>query len=451
VKNLTKLRSDYEAKLNEAEAALGGDTPDADLATKLHADAEEIGRQIEEAVEAEAKAAEMKARIDASRARAAEVKRLPFSAGRIEAGESEIDKKAPTGGFKNLGHFAHSIFKAGRNGFGDPGAVAALNGWEDLQRKAPSGMFEASDPDGGALVPWAFSNRLYERLSDPSMLFSYLPKDPVSGNGMTYPKLKENSRANGSRHGGVQAFWEGEADQIGSSRPTFDKLNLRLNKLAVLTYVTNELLEDSGIALESYLGRVVPNEFNFKLADGVLNGNGTGMPAGVLTSASKITVSAESGQGANTIVYLNTVKMFGRMLAAWRGRAIWLYNQECEPQLLTMYQTTGANNGVPVFTPNTASPNGGFSLHGRPALATEQCAALGTEGDLIFFAPDAVRCIVKGTINSAMSMHLRFDYDETAYRWTFRTDVQAADSAALTAFKGSNTYSGIITLNSSRT
>jgi HK97 family phage major capsid protein len=451
---LDQLRVDYDARLKDAEAALDGETPDLEKAAELEAEAKGLLDQIDAITDAAAQAEVARARIAEQKAAAAQVKRLPFGnaggTGRVEAGESEIDKKAMSGGFQSAGHFVHSLFKSGRRNDGDPSAVKAIGDWADLQRKAPSGMFEASDPDGGILVPPQYSNKIYERMVTPFNLLNYVPKIPVTGNTLVLPALLENSRANGSRHGGIQAYWEGEADQLAYTRPKFRKLELKLSKLAVLSAVTNELLEDSMVALDAWLGNVVPKEFAFKITDAMINGNGVGMPKGILVSGSKITTSAVASQGAATLVYANTVAMFGRMLASQRGSAIWLYNQEVEPQLLTLYHATGTANGYPVFQPNSSSPTG-FSLWGRPALPCEQCAALGTEGDVIFVDPTDIACITKGTVNSQMSIHLRFDYDESVFRWTFRMDSQPYNDVALTAFKGSNTYSSIVTLSSTRT
>lgn len=371
------------------------------------------------------------------------------SEARIETGDSEIDKHADTGGFKSLGHFAHSLRTAGTDG----SSAAAVKKWQDIQIKAPLGMFEEADPDGGILVPRQFSTSLYERLMQPNTLFSRLSPTTVSGNNLTIPALKEDSRANGSRHGGVQAYWDGEADQYTASRPKFRKLELKLHKLTVLTYVTEELLRDSNVALESFLSRVVPKEIDFKINDALVNGNGVGMPLGVLNSGSKITVTAEPGQGAGTIVYKNIIKMWNRLLASARGNSAWLINQDTEPQLEQLYLPTGTAHGNPIYLPaGTGQWSADLSrLKGRPVVPVEQCATLGTEGDIILVSFDGIASIVKGALESAMSMHLRFDYQEVAYRWSFRMDAQPYDNKELTPFKGSTTTSHIVTLNSSRT
>ena len=369
---------------------------------------------------------------------------------RIDTGKSVIDKKMMTGGFKSLGHFGWAQVKRGRHNDGEPSALQAFKSWNELQTKAPSGMFEQSDPDGGDLIPPQFSNQIYERMVAKNLILQYLNPITVNGNTMTIPALKEDSRVDGSRGGGILGYWEGEASQYVFSKSRYRNVNLRLHKLTVYTAATDELINDSPIALEQFLLRKAPEEINFKINDAVINGNGSGIPLGVLNAGSKIVVGAVSGQGANTIVYQNITDMWARCIAGQRGSAIWLYNQDAESAIVRMFQATGTAAGIALFTPNEDNAPG-MKLMSRPALVMEQCQTLGTAGDLILFAPEGYVSITKGGIESFMSMHLRFDYDETVFKVRFRFDAQPFDNVALTPYKGSNTVSSIVVLNSTRT
>ena len=472
---LKSLRLAWQTKHDEADAILkrGGDAISDDDRVKAAAlldERDETGRQIDARIKALKDAAALEGRVVEGKAWSAEVAGAPaflFGAGagggasnaRVEVVSTEADKLSRTGGFKSLGHFAWATIKQGRHGNGEPSAVASLKRWSDaqielrtkhgfgLEEKSALGSYEDSDPDGGNLVPPGFSTQIYERMTASNEILSYLNTIPVSGNTMSIPALHESSRANGARNGGALGYWEGEADQYQSSKVKTRNVNLKLRKLTALTYVTEELLADSATALESYLGRIVPREINFKINDAVINGTGAGMPMGLLNAPSKITASAVASQGASTIVYKNILAMYKRIVAGQRGTMIWLYNQEAEDQLFSLYAPTGST-GTLIFKPNEAS--GGFTLMGRPALVVEQCAALGTEGDVIAFAPEGYACITKGGIQSFMSMHLRFDFDEFAYKWRFRMDGQPYDEAPLTPYKGSSTVSSIVTLSGSR-
>ena len=311
-------------------------------------------------------------------------------------------------------------------------------------------MFEQSDPDGGDLIPREFSNQIYQRMVAKNLILQYLTPITVNGNVMTIPALKEDSRADGSRGGGILGYWQGEAQQYTFSKSRYRTVDLRLHKLTVYTAATDELVNDSPIALETFLLSKAPDEINFKINDGVINGNGDGTPLGIMRSNSLITVNAVAGQGSNTFIYQNVLALYARIVAGQRGGLVWLYNQDVEPQLYGMFMPTGTAAGVALLTPNEQQP-GGFKLMGRPALVMEQCQSIGTAGDVIAFAPEGYVAITKGGIESFMSMHLRFDFDETVFKWRFRFDAQPYDNVPLTPFKGTNTVSSMAVLNSTRT
>lgn len=460
---LAGLRTDWSAAHTQAKSIL--DSPAstaADLvrAEKLFDRADELGNQITERKATLDRIMSLKGRHEGQSQWASEPQRsLPFSGAqavsdatkgfRIDTGLSEIDKRRMTGGFKSAGHFYYSMVKQGRDGRGEPSAVLAIKDWQDLQLKAPTGMFEVSDSDGGLLTPPQFSNEIYERMVATNQILSYLSPIPITGNSLVIPALKEDSRADGSRGGGTLGYWEAEAAQYQDSHPTLRRIELRLHKLTVLIPVTEELVNDSPIAMGAFVSKFAVKEINFKNNDALVNGGGEAMPLGVHNANSKITVGAVSGQGANTFIYQNVLAMYARICAGQRSSLIWLYNQDVEPQLLSLYMPTGTAAGVAVFTPNQA--NNGFNLMGRPALVIEQCQSLGTAGDVIAFATDGYAAITKGGIESFMSLHLRFDYDEQVFKFRYRLDAQPYDDVALTPYKGSNTVSSIVELNSTRT
>jgi HK97 family phage major capsid protein len=110
--------------------------------------------------------------------------------------------------------------------------------------------------------------------------------------------------------------------------------------------------------------------------------------------------------------------------------------------------------GVPTFMPGGSSLYGGAAasplatLQGRPMFPMEQCPGLGTTGDLILADLSQYINISKGTIQTAMSIHLKFDYDESVFRWLYRMDGSGAWLSALTPYKTNlaKTYSCFIAL-----
>lgn len=369
----------------------------------------------------------------------------------ITAVESELDKLYPTGGFKSLGHLLWAVSHSGRHGNSDSSSVLALKRWNDslvqMRLKSPLGSSEQTDPDGGALVPVQLAQEIYDRTIEQNQILSMLKPVIVTRRVYALPALKEDSRQDGYRHGGVTGYWEDEGDQHTRTYPTIRKIINRLFKLSVEVPITDELLEDSPIAVESFLRDLVAAEINFKINDAVINGNGVRSPLGVLNSTSKITVNAVSGQGSSTIIAQNILDMLERINTAQKQRMVWLYSHSAESYILRFYTATGEF----AATMLVQFVDGQLQIAGRPAYLMEQCQPLGTEGDLIAFAPDGYLAVIQGTMTSAMSMHVLFDYDQKLFKFRFRMNGSPKDLNPVTPYLGSTTTSAIVTLNGTRT
>ncbi|KKL21589.1 hypothetical protein LCGC14_2443960, partial [marine sediment metagenome] len=239
-------------------------------------------------------------------------------------------------------------------------------------------------------------------------------------------------------------YWASEAETKTKSKPKFRIIELGLNKLIGLVYLTDELLQDV-VALESFVTQGFVEEFGFLMDDSLVNGNGVGMPLGILNANTLVSVIKETGQ-AGTIVAENIEKMYSRIFSASIGNAKWFINQDCWP-LFQLHHAVGTG-GVPMFIPAGGINQTPFgTLLGRPIQPIEQCQTLGTKGDI--FLADFSKYITadKGSMKSASSIHVRFINDELVMRFTMRFDGQPVRDTALTPFKGSNTQSAFISLN----
>lgn len=106
----------------------------------------------------------------------------------------------------------------------------------------------------------------------------------------------------------------------------------------------------------------------------------------------------------------------------------------------------GAGNHVTYLPPGGLSDRPYATLMGRPMIPVEWCPTLGTQGDIILADLAQYVTISKGMVETDVSMHLRFDYDEMAFRLIFRIDGQPWWASPLTPYQGSNTQSCFVTL-----
>lgn len=354
-----------------------------------------------------------------------------------------VDSERPKKLFNSLGDQLTAVIAAGaQSGNIDP-RLHMLG--------AASGANERIPSEGGFLVEHETAEGLLSSTYSQGMISSRVRRLPIGANknGVRFNVVKESSRQNGSRHGGIQVYWANEAELYTDSKAKLRRVDLELNKLIGLTYLTDELMEDS-VALEAYVRETFPKEFQFKIEDAILNGTGTGQMLGALKGGAAIQVPIESGQTiANSSEHLakNTAKMLSRLPEGSLTSAVWLINSDLLPYLLTMTMGTGGST-QPIYLPpsgNIADAPLGY-LWGRPVIPVEQSAALGTPGDIMLVNLSDYVTIDKGGIKQQSSIHVRFLYGETALRWEYRVDGQPLTHAPVTPFNGGNSKSPYILL-----
>ena len=87
-----------------------------------------------------------------------------------------------------------------------------------------------------------------------------MPITAPNANAIRFPQFDESSRANGSRLGGVQVYWENEADALIASKPKFQLTELTAQKILGLLYASDELAADSA-ALDSWAQYALPKSY----------------------------------------------------------------------------------------------------------------------------------------------------------------------------------------------
>lgn len=332
--------------------------------------------------------------------------------------------------FKSLGEQLVSVVRAGQPGGNTDPRLYATRG-------AASGLNETVQSDGGFLVQQDFVSDLLTDLIKQAVLAPKCRPQPISGsaNSIKINGVDETSRATGSRQGGIQVYMADEADEKTKSKPKFRKIELNLHKMIGLCYATDELLADAP-ALEGFIRAAFPAEFAFYTDDLILRGTGVGQPLGILNAGSLVTVNKEAGQKADTITGQNVIDMSARIFAGSFLNASWYINQMCLPQLYTMNIPIGLG-GQLVFVPPgglSGAPYG--SLLGRPVVPIEQASALGDVGDILLADMNGYILAQKGGIQSDVSIHVRFVYDESVFRFVLRLDGQPVRATVLAPYKG---------------
>lgn len=343
---------------------------------------------------------------------------------------------AQTFGFGNLAEFALAVRNA------SPGA-SNFQIDERLSRfAAPSNFHRETGSTDGYQVPPQYRAEVWDVVNadDPANLLNLVDAEPTVSNAVEM--LADESTPWGAS--GVQAYWRSEGSQMSPSRLSQQSRTVKLGELYAFVLATEELLEDAP-RLNARLTNKSGLAIRWKASDAIMWGDGVGKPLGYMNSAALVSVAEETTQIADTIVAGNVAKMYARMLAAGMPRAIWLVNSDVLPQLMTM--TLG---NQPIWTPPStgfANAPGGM-LFGRPVVPTEHCKTLGDKGDIQLIDPMGYYAARKQAgVQFASSMHLYFDYNIQAFRWTFRLGGQPYLSAPVSPAEGSATKSHFIVLD----
>lgn len=334
----------------------------------------------------------------------------------------ERDKKA---GFKSFSHFCRDIAIADKTS--GRKISKELGVWETFYTKAAGTPSQnVSDAEaGGYLVPEEFRNQLLNAVEETNDLMPRCTPVAMQSNSVKIPFVNGFDQSGGLVYGNMQWTWVDEEEDATPKSMKFGNISLNLKKVSGLAYISDEMLEDSPMSMEGILRRAFTEGLNFQMNNVIIRGSGVGQPLGLLSSPCLVSIAAETGQAASTILFENILKMYTRI--ADPGSAIFLANPNTLPQLATMSLAVGTG-GIPVFLPaGGASGKPYATLFGIPLIFNRHCSSVGTVGDIILVNMDQYLLGMKAG-NEGMkfdtSMHVAFVASQMAYRVTMRMDGQ---------------------------
>lgn len=340
---------------------------------------------------------------------------------------------ARTAGFKSLAEFAVSVRNLQVNGVADPRFAAVATGYQQNQGSAGEGV----------LVPAEWREAIWSLVFADDDLLGFCNPEPTQGNSIGI--IKDETTPWGAS--GVQAAWRAEGSQMLATKAAITPTLMQLHELYAFVLASQEILDDAP-RLQNRLTVQAARAIRWKAFESVMWGDGNGKPLGFMKSPALVTVAAEGGQDATSIVTKNVLKMMARLLEMPGGSPQWLANRDTIPQLGTM--TIGNNAAwLPVnqALSGGAIRKGGIML-GEQLSFNEHCQTLGAVGDIVLADLSGYALATKqgGGIDFAASIHLFFDQNISAFRWIFRVGGQPYLSKPVEAAKGANSKSHFVAL-----
>jgi len=317
---------------------------------------------------------------------------------------------------------------------------------QDRWRKIRNDYSSIDPATGGFLVPERLRAELLRVALETAIVRSRARVIPMDSSRVPFPTVDSTSNAS-SVFGGVTASWTEEGGTLAESEAKFGRVTLQASKLAIRCDVPNELLQDSIISFAAFIDDILPAAISWFEDTAFMTGNGVGQPLGVLNSPAIVSVTKETGQVADTVVWENIVKMYSRMLPASLGSAVWVANLDTFPQLATMSLAVGTGGSAIWLNNGVVGPP--MTILGRPVIFTEKVPTIGGAGsgkDISFIDFGYYLIGDRMQMRAESSGHFQFGTDQTVYRIIERVDGRGWLQSAITPQNSTNTLSPFVVL-----
>lgn len=123
---------------------------------------------------------------------------------------------------------------------------------------------ENTNTQGGFLVPEIWASKIYELIVAKSTAIQLCEQVTMTSDTLFFPKVTAGSTA----------YWTVEAGTITASQPTFGQLTLTPKKVAALTQLSTEVLEDSNPSIMAVVTQRLAEDIALKIDSGIYNGTG---------------------------------------------------------------------------------------------------------------------------------------------------------------------------------
>jgi HK97 family phage major capsid protein len=225
-----------------------------------------------------------------------------------------------------------------------------------------------------------------------------------------------------------------EGTTITELDPTFSSITLKSQKVAVLTKVSRELLQDSGIDLVAYLGRTLGTSIGIKVNNLLTVGTGTVEAKGIIAAAGAGITGGTAVSGAFTAD--NLIDLAHSVDGAYvRNGAGWMMRRSSMGTLRKLKDTAGQYLYVPAASIGVADSFMGFPIFENPDVAATATSAKSVAFG--WFGSYHVRQV--GGIEVARSDDAYFASDEVGFRVTMRIWGDLGQSDAVKVFVGAST------------
>jgi HK97 family phage major capsid protein len=301
-----------------------------------------------------------------------------------------------------------------------------------LNRLEEKSSLESVNSSGGFLVPDIFEDDLIDLREKYGVFRPLARRRPMTSDTSSRPRRK----------GGLTSYYVGEGQIITNSDKTWDRVRLTAKKLATLTYISNELDEDSVIDLGDDLAKEIAYAFAIGEDDAGFNGDGTSTYGGIVgvrtaftnlsaTIANIAGLQVASGAGYassyGSIALADFNAVMGRLpeYADTDGCGWICHKSFFNGTMQRLEFAGGGNTELNIAKGQRDKMFLGYPVHVAQKMPSQPAVSqvVAIFGDLALAADFGDR----RATTIAMSEHVNFTQDEIAIRGTERYDINVHD------------------------
>jgi HK97 family phage major capsid protein len=300
--------------------------------------------------------------------------------------QAALDSRLPPPGshdkeWKSFGEFGLTVLAASNSKWErklvDAKAIApdAIDRLYAHQAEMKTLMQEGLGASGGFLVPVPYLAELFYKAWESSIVRPRARIVPMGSRQIQLPSLDQTitpANQKSAFFGGVSFSWIEEGESKPELEVLFKLITLTVHELAGYLPVTNALIEDSAISIDGLLRMLLPSAMADAEDWWFLNGNGAGVPQGVIASPATIQVVRA---GAGTITWADIKAMVHAFQPGANG--VWVIHICAMEQIMALADAAG--NALWLANIVSGMP---AQLMGYPIIWTEKVPVLGTKGDI---------------------------------------------------------------------
>lgn len=320
----------------------------------------------------------------------------------------------------------------GVKSFGDFLVAVYRDDKDRLQKhyKSIKDMNTTAGSAGGYTVPPEYAAMMLDSYTESEIVYPRARVIPMSARELNFAAVDVSgdfAEGSSTGHAGMVMNWVEEGGTISKTQPKFREMKMVAHKLSGMVPVTDELLNDNAINLESWLIKMFGEAISYSRDYAFLRGDGVGKPEGVLNSPALI----QAGDG--TLDADTVIDMYKHLHPTCHNNAVWVVNSYRMDDIIKIQST---NNTMVTWLPNYRDKVPG-QLLGFPILWSEK---IPTEGENSVLLADFSKYTIgeRSGVQIALSEHYDFSRNNVYFRATYRVDGQSEWNSSIKTGLGSD-------------